>query len=180
MFRYRKYTKKYLRRYKHKRKEPAYSPFGGLFRWWLFLLGFFIILIVLLGVFGKLNRNEELIERRVFELVNEEREKFGVHKLILDSTLNKLAKEHSTKMLEEGFLEHSKGDIGENIVEVPIWYDVDGCGLVITNNQIAKCIMGSWKESFLHYSNMIDSGYMITGIGVSCNILECKGTQNFL
>ena len=82
-------------------------------------------------------------------------------------------------MKELNYLEHTNCNVGENIVEIPVWYWTGGCGLTITNNQIAQCMVKSWSESPGHYTNMIDSSYSITGVGVSCDIFECKGTQNF-
>lgn len=127
-----------------------------------------------------LERNELVIEQEILELVNQERAKYSIHSLKISNRLNKLAKQHSIKMMEENFFEHSNNNVGENVIEIPIHCWVEGCGLTYTNNQIAKCMVSSWVSSPLHHQNMVDVSYSITGIGVSCDFFMCKGTQNFL
>ena len=124
--------------------------------------------------------NKKRIEQRIFELVNEERQRVGVSKLKANNRLDNLAKQHSEKMMDENFFEHSNDNVGENIGEIPIHYLVEGCGATYSNNQIAECMVRGWIGSSGHYQNMIDVSYSITGIGVSCNMFMCRGTQNFL
>lgn len=138
-----------------------------------------IIILAIVYVFLTTHRDEAAIENKIFELVNDERAKVRIKPLTSDSDLNILAKQHSMKMKREWSFEHSKNNIGENIIEAPIYYWTTDCGMTVTNNQVAKCMVKTWIESPLHYSNMISSRYSKTGIGVSCNIIECKGTQNF-
>tara|TARA_Y100000294_G_scaffold176140_1_gene197799 strand:+ start:2036 stop:2488 length:453 start_codon:yes stop_codon:yes gene_type:complete len=142
---------------------------------WMYGIIFLIIAYLLITW----HRDESVIENKIFDGVNEIRSDLGIHKLTRNSNLDSLAVKHSTKMKEEYFFEHSNDNVGENIFDSPIWYWTEGCGLTITNNQIANCMVKGWSESPGHYANMIDSSYSATGLGVSCNIFECKGTQNF-
>ena len=83
-------------------------------------------------------------------------------------------------MIAENFFEHSmKYNVGENIGEVPIHYDVVGCGATYSNEALAQCFVKGWIESPGHHQNMIDYTYGITGIGVACDLSECKATQMF-
>jgi uncharacterized protein YkwD len=142
---------------------------------YIYAIGFLIILCLLITA----HRDESAIEAKIFDEVNDIRIHQGTHNLTRNSNLDTLAKNHSIKMKELNYLEHTNYNVGENIVEIPVWYWTGGCGLTITNNQIAQCMVKSWSESPGHYTNMIDSSYSITGVGVSCDIFECKGTQNF-
>ncbi|MFH1376578.1 MAG: CAP domain-containing protein [Candidatus Woesearchaeota archaeon] len=124
--------------------------------------------------------NDEInIEENILKLVNEERGRNGVGSLRFDSSLNNMAKTHSERMLEEGFFEHSNYNVGENIFMTPKHYWVEGCGVVYTDNQVASCVVSGWIDSPGHHTNMIDASYSITGIGVACDLFECKATQTF-
>ena len=125
-------------------------------------------------------KKDQIIENKIFNLVNKERARYGVQPLIFNDKLNELAQRHSDKMMNENFFEHSNDNVGENIVDIPLHYWVEGCGVVYTNNQIAKCMVKGWIESKGHHENMISLDYSLTGIGVTCELLGCKGTQNFL
>jgi len=81
--------------------------------------------------------------------------------------------------MERNIFQHSQNGLAENIIETPIHYWVQGCGVVITNNQVAKCMFKGWKNSFGHYSNMISPFYYASAIGISCDFMLCKGTQHF-
>lgn len=74
--------------------------------------------------------------------------------------------------------------IGENIMDMPItiipfFITVPDCFIVLTNHQIVQCSFDGWKKSSGHYSNMINPSYTEIGIGVYCNFLGCKLTQDF-
>ncbi len=138
-----------------------------------------IIFLIIIYLLITWHRDESTIEDEIFDGVNKIRSDLGIHALIRISNLDSLAIRHSIKMKEEYIFEHSNDNVGENIVNSPVWYFTEGCGLTITNKQIAKCMVKGWSESAGHYANMIDSSYSTTGLGVSCNLFECKGTQNF-
>ena len=65
-----------------------------------------------------------IIENEIFKLINEERARNGARSLISNSNLNELSREHSEEMITQNFFEHSNLNVGENIGEVPIHYDV--------------------------------------------------------
>jgi len=123
--------------------------------------------------------NETKIENRIFELINQERQLQGAPLLIRNDYLDSLAKSHSKKMIEENFFEHSNFNLGENIFYNPIHYDVVGCGPTLTSNQQAECMVSGWIGSIGHHANMVNYGYVSTGIGVACDLSSCKATEVF-
>lgn len=137
------------------------------------------------GFLEGISRNTELIEERILILVNEERQNYGARNLISKTNLNNFAKDWSDKMMAENFFEHSNLNFaysslaGENIGETPIHYSVIGCGQTYSNNAIAECFVRGWINSPGHHKNMINKQFYNTGIGVSCDLFECKATQVF-
>lgn len=124
-------------------------------------------------------RDYNIVEGRILELVNQERARNGAPSLKLNSQLNDWARKWSEKMISENFFEHSEYNVGENIGEVPIHYNVEGCGSTYSNEDLAKCFVIGWIESPGHHANMIDRAYHITGIGVACDSSKCRATQMF-
>lgn len=130
-------------------------------------------------------RDEEIIEQKILELVNEERSNYQARALSSKSILNKFARGWSDKMISEDFFEHSNLNIpfssiaGENIGETPIHYAVVGCGSTYSNTAIAKCFVTGWIGSPGHHKNMIKKSFSLTGIGVSCDFSKCRATQVF-
>lgn len=168
------------------KKETVFDKIIGFFGvlWdlvtFLFWIGIiFVLIYFLITGWVKNSEDETIIEGKILEVVNEERESVGVWTLSKNQNLYSFAKDHSIRMNEESFFEHSNGFFGENIAESPTWYWVNGCGPTITNNQMAYCIYHCWLFSPPHYQNMINPRYSITGIGVSCNFFGCKVTQIF-
>ncbi len=119
------------------------------------------------------------IESRILVLVNEERARNGAHALRTNNNLDNLAQKHSDRMISEDFFEHSHYNVGENIGEVPLHYNVLGCGSTYSNDDMAECMVTGWIESPGHHMNMIDRSYGSTGIGVACDSSKCRGTQMF-
>jgi len=125
-------------------------------------------------------RDYPLIESRILDLVNQERSKYGVSALRSNANLNSLARGWSEKMIAENFFEHGKKyNVGENIGEVPIHYNVLGCGSTYSNEAMAQCFVTGWIESSGHHQNMVDRSYTSTGVGVACDISKCRATQMF-
>lgn len=130
-------------------------------------------------------RNETAIAESIFASTNEERKKAGVHPLQWSNQLANVAKGHSVDMIENGYFEHNEVNLGENIGEVPIslipfFIMVEDCFITFTDNQIAACFILGWVNSPGHYQNMIRSSYSYIGVGVSCNLMICRATQNFI
>ena len=123
--------------------------------------------------------DKNVIENEIFKLINNEREKQRKRTLLENEQLQKQAKEYSFKMLQENFFSHSKFPKGQNIGQIKINTNTEECGTVFTNEEIANCIIKSWKEHLGYYPNMISSEYVRVGVGVSCDQSLCKVTTYF-
>lgn len=130
-------------------------------------------------------RDYDFIENRIFELVNEERNRQGASALRSNVNLNSYARSWSEKMISENFFEHSNLNFayysiaGENIAETPIHYNVVGCGSTYSNEAMAQCFVTGWIESPGHHKNMISRSFSMTGVGIACDSSKCRATQVF-
>ncbi len=144
-------------------------------------------------------RDEARIAGYVTRMVNDERAATHEHPLVVDPLLARLAEDYSRRMLQYHFFWHNRRlvesealrkqpieevvrhygpYIAENIVETPVGFSTR-CGLTLTNKQIAACMVRLWEQSKPHRETMLSGQYGATGIGISCNLVECKGTQYF-
>jgi len=125
--------------------------------------------------------NEQEIENQIHQLVNQERTTNNIKPLTRNPTIDQIAKKHSLTMHETGVFEHANQTFyGENIVQVPVFPNVQGCDKPTWNNEeMANCMFTLWKHSRGHYDNIIHYGYTETGIGVKCHLFTCHATQNF-
>lgn len=144
-------------------------------------------------------RDETVIKGHVARFVNEERAAHERAPLVFDPTLGSVADEYSMRMLRYDFFWHNRRlaehdafrrqpvsavlerygfFIAENIVETPLGFS-SLCGLTLTNRQVAACMVEQWRRSPPHYETMLSGTYGATGVGVSCGLFACKGTQYF-
>ncbi|RME31597.1 CAP domain-containing protein [Candidatus Woesearchaeota archaeon] len=165
---------------------------------WVFSVLAGALLLSAALLFPTLLRDETVIEGEVARLVNEERDRHALNPLVFDSVLGHVAETYSKRMLTYQFFWHNRQltedeafrrqpidsvierygfYIAENIVETPVGFS-SICGLTLTNRQIAKCMVELWRESKPHYTTMLGT-YSATGVGVACDLFECKGTQYF-
>ncbi len=145
-----------------------------------------------------------LIESKVHQLINEQRENNGLSSISWDSKLSDIARGHSQDMIDNNFFDHTnlRGEdpttradkagyscykdygsyytigIAENIGGAPFG-DVIGCGYVRSEQSIAECLVDGWMGSPGHRENILTASYDSEGIGVACDSSECFGTQNF-
>lgn len=140
----------------------------------------FCLLVLCLCLFAALSASKNATaanfdseERRIFDLVNQERRKKGLNELSWDSELARLARSYSQKMARENFFSHYDNEgnsletrarsmrlkkfrkIGENL------FYCEGYG-----NPISIAVRG-WMKSPGHRQNILDRGYTETGIGIA-------------
>ena len=138
----------------------------------------------------------ETIEQLVFEKTNELRATMDTNPKTLqlkrDEKMDELARLHSQDMVERDFFDHVNPDgkdatdrardldipvimvkagwqytgIAENISSIPLG-DVQGCGIVSTEEDVAECSLLIWIESLGHYENLVDNSNRIIGIGAA-------------
>jgi uncharacterized protein YkwD len=131
------------------------------------------------------------VERRIYQLTNEERRKKHLSLLDKDDALAGTARAHSDDMLARNFFSHVNPDgkapqdriapaysstmarTGENI-----W---SGHGYDYSNSKLmARVIMDSWMTSPGHRANLLNPNYTHLGVGVSVQGQEIRATQNFV
>jgi uncharacterized protein YkwD len=124
------------------------------------------------------------LERRVYELVDEERHRLRptAAPLALDSELVGVAREKSADMAEHSYAAHRAPDgqttadiimakdaqfqglLGENIIAQPF---VPGYGIDV--EVVAHRIVEAWLASAPHRDNLADPAYNRTGIGAAAS-----------
>ncbi len=131
------------------------------------------------------------VERRIYQLTNEERRKRHLPPLDRDNALVETARAHSDDMLKRDYFSHVNPDgktpqqriapafsrtmarAGENI-----W---GGHGYDYSDNKLmARVIMDSWMSSPGHRANLLNPDYTHLGVGVSVLGKEVRATQNFV
>jgi uncharacterized protein YkwD len=134
----------------------------------------------------------EILELKIHNLVNEERQNYGLPSLQYDIKLAEIARAHSQDMIRRNFFDHINPDgqdptsraksagyscyknfgsyytdgIAENIGMTPIG-NVIGYGDVYSMDDIAGCCVSGWMNSPGHRQNILDSSYDKEGIGVA-------------
>ncbi|OGD82952.1 hypothetical protein A2165_03345 [Candidatus Curtissbacteria bacterium RBG_13_40_7] len=105
-------------------------------------------------------------EQRMLELVNQERAKFGVRQLTLNSDLTEVARAHSKDMFERGYFSHYSPegkDVGDRLDEAGISYNVAGENLALAPN-ISTAHTGLMNSEG-HRRNILDPAFSTVGIG---------------
>ncbi len=126
--------------------------------------------------------NEQLATL-ILQKTNKIRTDQGLTALIQNDEMDALAKFHSDNMVKEGFFDHTDHEgnspsdradnagygwsrIAENIVYVPWFENVSGCGDTRSAEALSACMVEGWRNSPGHYANMIGD-YVQLGVGVS-------------
>ena len=112
----------------------------------------------------------EAIERTLFDLVNNEREKEGLRPVRLSADLSALARGHSAGMAESGRLSHdsvSGEDFGARLVGGGFFFSRAGENVARSETTVVGFIHGSLMKSREHRQNILDPGFDTVGIGVA-------------
>lgn len=112
-------------------------------------------------------------ERRVFDLINQERRQNGLNELNWDPQLARLARDYSQKMARENFFSHhdSEGNSVESRARLMRIKNFSKIGENLFysegyRNPPAIAVRG-WMRSPGHRRNILDRGYQETGIGIA-------------
>jgi uncharacterized protein YkwD len=103
--------------------------------------------------------NTKTIEHWVLYYINQERIKLGLDTFIVESTIDKIAKDHSNWMAKTGKYQHSGLNIRENITDNP--------SAVNTHKFAAYVAVRSWICSPGHYEAIQNPKYKYIGVGVA-------------
>jgi len=130
------------------------------------------------------------VEKRVFDLTNEERRKAGLTPLSDEATLHETALTQSGDMMARAFFDHINPDglapedrvavrhrrliglVGENI------WRASGFGKM-PPDKLAHEIVTSWMKSPGHRENILRPKFTHLGVGVCSRGDEVRATQNF-
>lgn len=99
------------------------------------------------------------IEHWVLYYINQERIKLGLDTFIVESTIDKIAKDHSNWMAKTGKYQHSGLNIRENITKI--------ISPVNTHKFVAYVAVRSWICSPGHYEAIQNPKYKYIGVGIA-------------
>ncbi len=104
--------------------------------------------------------------RKMFELVNQERIKFGVKPLLWEEQLAEVARDHSRDMFERGYFSHYSPegkDVGDRLIEADIFFNAAGENLALAPDVIRA--HNGLMASPGHRRNILDASFSKIGIG---------------
>jgi uncharacterized protein YkwD len=130
-----------------------------------------------------------LIEKEIFNLVNEEREKMGLNQLRYDEKLADVARLHSRNMIEQDFFSHEDPErhgpqerIEINYPEIMARGFGENIGYTHGENEeaVANNLMVSWMDSPEHRANILSDQFSHIGVGVKPDGSRYYATQKFI
>ncbi len=105
-------------------------------------------------------------EKRVVEIVNEERKKNGLKTLKISKKISKLAREKSEDMRDKKYFDHKSPTYGRPCDHMKKTQKWQTCGENIAAGQATpEEVMDSWMHSEGHRRNILDPDYKYIGVG---------------
>lgn len=116
------------------------------------------------------SRQEDLLslERKLFELINEERQNYGLPLLSFSPDLSQLARTHSKDMASRGRISHSSTDgrsYQDRVVNEGFYFIALGENVAFSNGFQPELIHQKLMESQGHRENILDPNFDEVGIG---------------
>src|SRR3989338_7283148 len=105
-------------------------------------------------------------EQKMFELINQERVKYGVKPLIFSQNLTEVGRGHSKDMFEQGYFSHYSPegkDVGDRLADATIPYTYAGENLALAPDVIRA--HNGLINSEGHRRNILDPAFKKIGIG---------------
>ncbi len=124
------------------------------------------------------------IEQELYDLINRERTKRGIHPLELSQRLKILARNHSQDMAVQPELTHDSHDgksFSQRLQEAGMYFKETGENVAFSESFLPEAIHHSFMRSNGHRENILDPRFDAIGIGVFFK--ENKGyyiTQDFI
>lgn len=106
-------------------------------------------------------------EQKVVELTNQERAKYGLKPLALDTELSKVAREKSRDMQSKGYFSHTSPTYGspfDMMKQFGITYQTAGENIAM-GQQTPEEVVKAWMNSDGHRKNILSSSYTHIGVG---------------
>jgi uncharacterized protein YkwD len=156
------------------------------------LVLFFLTLVLFAGTLLCSQQNRELpsrrqdlfsLEKKLIELINEERQKNGLHVVSFSPDLSHLARTHSQDMASRGRISHSSSDgrsYMERLVEEGFYFVAIGENVAFSPGYMPELIHQELMKSPGHRKNILDPKFDQVGIGAV--VKKNKGyyvTQDF-
>ncbi len=116
------------------------------------------------------SRRQDLysLERKLFELINDERHKNNLHVVRFSPDLSRLARTHSQDMASRGRISHSSSDgrsYMERLVEDGFYFIAIGENVAFSSGYMPELIHQKLMESQGHRRNILDPKFDEVGIG---------------
>ncbi len=111
-----------------------------------------------------------LIEVRIFELLNAERESRGLGRLELSRDLAELARGHSRDMARTGSLSHESSSgksLGERLTDSGFFFEMGGENVAFSETFVSEFIHKALMDSPEHRGEILRPEYDRVGIGVA-------------
>ena len=106
-------------------------------------------------------------EQKVVELTNQERAKYGLKPLALDTELSKVAREKSHDMQSKGYFDHTSPTYGspfDMMKQFGITYRAAGENIAM-GQRTPEEVVKAWMNSEGHRKNILNSSYTHIGVG---------------
>ncbi|MFC3885390.1 CAP domain-containing protein [Bacillus songklensis] len=121
-------------------------------------------------------------EKKVVELVNQERQKQGLKPLQLDTKLSDVAREKSKDMMNKNYFDHTSPTYGspfDMMKKFGIQYSAAGENIA-KGQQTPEEVMNSWMNSDGHRRNILDPNFTHIGVGYVEGSGSTYWTQMFI
>lgn len=140
-----------------------------------------------IGGSGNIPADDKLLalEKRLFDLINEERRKRGLNPVIYDAALSQVARNYSHKMATENFFEHTAPDgsqVQNRAENAGIRFNAIGENLAFAQGMpqdIAVEFSQGWMNSPGHRENILTPDWQKSGMGISIKNGKVLATQLF-
>jgi len=118
----------------------------------------------------------------MLKMINYEREKRGIKKLIFNSGLKSAAKTHNLKMIKENRLSHNFKEypkLGKRLAESGIYFIEAGENIAFGNFYLPDFFHNGFMKSRKHKENILDKRFTHCGISITKNKDGFYVTQEF-
>lgn len=128
------------------------------------------------------NTNQNSMAQQVVELVNNERAKYGLAPLAVDSSVSKVAQAKSEDMRDNNYFSHTSPTYGspfEMLKAFGVNYSSAGENIA-KGQKTAQAVVEAWMNSEGHRENILNSNYTKIGVGYATGNGTTYWTQMFI
>lgn len=128
------------------------------------------------------NTNQNSMAQQVVELVNNERAKYGLAPLAIDSSVSEVAQAKSEDMRDNNYFSHTSPTYGspfEMLKAFGVNYSSAGENIA-KGQKTAQAVVEAWMNSEGHRENILNSNYTKIGVGYATGNGTTYWTQMFI